>query len=471
MSYGHAGEVARRLATFGDEPLIDPAWFEAPEMRRILTARDVGALYEALKGLGVSQRQIAALTGQSQSEVSEILKGRRVRDVTVFERIADGLGMPRGYLRVGGADGAGCRDGGYAGGEGDPDPEVDEEMRRRALIAATSLAALGHVVQGMGELAELALPRTGEAPLPSRLSMSHVQAIEAVTEQLRSLARRYGGQAELFGAAARYYTRWMGVAATDAVKARLGCALAELHTEAGWSCYDIGVDPAGHFTRALKLADDAGDAYGIANAAFHAGRTLVRSGHPDDALKACQLGQLTLDGFQPGKATPAMLRADDPRLPTLASRLNRNSATAYALIDRSDDAKRCLTRAHDGYTPPSTFDRGGMDLATAGVALDLRHLDTAHQFAASAVRAFGDGYGRDRTQSELLLAEVYVRAGEPRGLVLSQQAIDAVSTLPSVAVRQERLQPLTEALAARPGNDSQDLARLARTTAASRPQR
>ena len=43
--------------------------------RRALAARDVSAVYRLLTESGVSQRQIADLTGQSQSEVSEILKG------------------------------------------------------------------------------------------------------------------------------------------------------------------------------------------------------------------------------------------------------------------------------------------------------------------------------------------------------------------------------------------------------------
>ncbi|MGH4015689.1 MAG: hypothetical protein ACRDSL_17550 [Pseudonocardiaceae bacterium] len=131
-------------------------------------------------------------------------------------------------------------------------------------------------------------------------------------------------------------------------------------------------------------------------------------------------------------------------------------------MDSPGDAKRYLAKAHDGWTPRDAFDRGGMDLATAGVALDLRRLDTAHQFAASAVRAYGDGYGRNRTSAELLLAEVHVRSGEPRGLVLAHQAIEAVSTLQSVAVRQERLLPLIDALAARPGGDHQELEGLGR---------
>ncbi|MGH3925849.1 MAG: transcriptional regulator, partial [Pseudonocardiaceae bacterium] len=273
MVDGQAGELAGQPGTSRGKPLIDPTWFETPEMRGILTARDIGALYRALKGFGITQRQIAELTKQAQSEVCEILKSRQVRDVTVLERIADGLSIPRGYLRLASAD---RKDDTYPGDEGGGDPEVDDDVRRRALIAATSLAALGRVVQGMDQLAELALPRTGDEPLPSRLSMSHVRALEAVTQQLRSLARQYGGQADLFGAAANYYTRWLEVPAPDTVKVRLGCALAELYAETGWCRYDSGLNSAAHFTRALQLADEARDAYGIANAAWHTGATLMR---------------------------------------------------------------------------------------------------------------------------------------------------------------------------------------------------
>ncbi|MGH3365928.1 MAG: helix-turn-helix domain-containing protein, partial [Nocardioidaceae bacterium] len=83
----------RPLAT--DKPLItldDPAMFEDAEMRAALAARDVTLVYRLLGQRGVTQREIARRTGQSQSEVSNILRGRQVRDVTVLERIADGLG-------------------------------------------------------------------------------------------------------------------------------------------------------------------------------------------------------------------------------------------------------------------------------------------------------------------------------------------------------------------------------------------
>jgi hypothetical protein len=340
------------------------------------------------------------------------------------------------------------------------------DVRRRTLLASTSMAALGQVVQGLGELTELALP-TGQ-PLPQRLSMAHVHAVQAVTARLRGLARQFGGQAGLFVVAVQYYARWMAVAASEVVKARLGAALAELYTEAGWACYDSGVDEMGCFTRALGLADEAGDGFGIANAAWHAGVTLVRSGHPDDALKCLQLGQFVLAGFQPGKSRPAILRADDPRLPTLTAYLSLSSATAYALMDHPEQVKRCLAAAREGWAPRDAFERAVMDGSTAGIQLDLHRFDIAESFAAYAVGTYGEGHRRGRTIAELMLAEVHVRAGEPRGLVLARRAIEAVSTLQSAAVRRERLVPLATALEARPGSDAKEIARIAHQVAATR---
>jgi hypothetical protein len=102
------------------------------------------------------------------------------------------------------------------------------------------------------------------------------------------------------------------------------------------------------------------------------------------------------------------------------------------------------------------------------IQLDLHRLDTAEQFATSVVRTYGEGHRRDRIWAELLLAEAHVRAGEPRGLTLARHAIEGVRTLQSVAVRRQRLVPLTAALEARSGTDNRKLAQLARKIAATR---
>ena len=66
--------------------------------RRYLARRDMAGVFKVLRRYGVPQRRIAALTGQSQSEISEILGGRRVVSVEVIGRIVDGLGVPRGWI-------------------------------------------------------------------------------------------------------------------------------------------------------------------------------------------------------------------------------------------------------------------------------------------------------------------------------------------------------------------------------------
>jgi hypothetical protein len=75
---------------------LDPAFLERDDVRAALDARDVGAVYRLLWQAGVSQRRIALLTGQAQSEVCEILKSRQVRDVGCSNASPTGSGHPGG---------------------------------------------------------------------------------------------------------------------------------------------------------------------------------------------------------------------------------------------------------------------------------------------------------------------------------------------------------------------------------------
>ena len=99
VGYGHADKLAAIAAAGApvgstkSAPLIGPALYRRDD---VLAERDIAALYRLLKGEGVTQRQIAALTGQSQPEVSDILAGRKVLSYDLLVRIAVGLGIPRG---------------------------------------------------------------------------------------------------------------------------------------------------------------------------------------------------------------------------------------------------------------------------------------------------------------------------------------------------------------------------------------
>jgi transcriptional regulator with XRE-family HTH domain len=67
-------------------------------MREALAIHDLASVYRILQRYGVSQRRIAAAVEQSQSEISEILKGRQVGAYDVFVRIVEGFGIPRGWM-------------------------------------------------------------------------------------------------------------------------------------------------------------------------------------------------------------------------------------------------------------------------------------------------------------------------------------------------------------------------------------
>lgn len=84
-------------AARGRHSIPEDVW-KRTDMRIALANRDIAAVYRILQKHGVSQRKIAAMTEQSQSEISEILGGRRVLSYDVLVRIADGLGVPRGWM-------------------------------------------------------------------------------------------------------------------------------------------------------------------------------------------------------------------------------------------------------------------------------------------------------------------------------------------------------------------------------------
>ena len=79
-----------------DPPAIPAAFWERPDVCQALRKRDMSALFRLLRQyLGLSQMRIGTAVGLGQGRMSEVINGiRKIRDVKVFERIADGLDMP-----------------------------------------------------------------------------------------------------------------------------------------------------------------------------------------------------------------------------------------------------------------------------------------------------------------------------------------------------------------------------------------
>lgn len=426
--------------------MLDPALFAAPVVRAALAGRDISQVYRLLVGAGIPQRRIAELTGQSQSEVSEILAGRQVQSYSVLVRIASGLGIPRGRMGLA-----------YAGVDlppTSPEEEVDEDMKRRALLAAGSVALFNAPV--LGELLMLPTRPETPAPLPARVSASDVTALRALTRQLEGVARAWGGCAEMLTPVATRAERLLPIPGAETVQRDLIISVAELHTVAGWAAFDAHQDDTAryHFARAMSLGGDAKDGLTFSKAAYLAGVATAERGHFNDGLKMLQLAQIRLD------TVPV-----EPRTSELSSWLSVDSAAALARMGQPEAARCTLTAARGNWQPPNADDAADMSWVTGLVEMHLGRPEVAQQLVSSSMQHWeGTADRRQAVLGEITLAALHVQAGEPRGVQMAHQAIESVVVLRSVRARQ-RLCSLAEALETRPRADHAELAGRARQIA------
>jgi transcriptional regulator with XRE-family HTH domain len=445
--------------------MLDPAVFAAPAMRAALAARDISQVYRLLNKAGVAQRTIAVLVGQSQSEVSEIIKGRQVQAYDVLERICTGLGAPRAVM--------GLSSGAYPGDN--PVVKLSEEdeaevLRRQFdhLLAMAGVAVLGTTVPGLGEvLNPAALPPGRPLGVPTRVGRADVEATRKVTRAVAEVARTVGGQAGLACSLADWADRCLTAEASDTDRKALLSALADLHVIVAWCCHDSYAPVAAHqhFARAVELATQAGDGYRVSYALRHAAAMLINRDQPNNALKLAQLAELHL----------ADAPRDDPRVAPLRSQLLVVSALAQAQLAAPGSevaaarrVRSALARSRDGYEPPSLHGHADMDLWASWVHLHLGSLDTAESMAAVSVQTFAQGnYGREGVLAGVTLARVHLITGEPDAARLAAQAIEAVLPLRS-GVARTRLALLARDLKTRSGPDFAELARRAQTIATTR---
>jgi transcriptional regulator with XRE-family HTH domain len=459
MSDGHD---QRGAPDDGPAPPVGSQWYQRPEVRPVLASRDIGALYRLLSNdAGLTQRQIAAYTGQSQSEVSEIFKGRRVIAYDVYERIATGLGIPPELMGLSwwGPGGTYCGEVTVA----NTPNGVSAEMLRRHLIALGATAAFGAQIKGLGELLG-DLGGLEPVALPSRLGWVHVAQVRDLTRRLGEVGNTFISSPAVLSAAAAWATRLLDVSSPEALTHALRVAVAELHIEAGWSAFDAGLYQRAmcHYARALELATAAGDTYLQAIALNCAGLTTVEHGHPGDGLKMLQCAQVIA----------WKIPADDPRAVVVGvsgraaveAVVRVDSATAFLRIGDQKAARTHLATARQLWTPTRTDPYGDMDRHAARLEIERGRLDIAEPLAAASVHRWEGVSQFSRTLSGIVLATIHVKAGEPSGLSLAHHAITSVPKLSSMRAR-THLEPLAEALQARPGSDARELARMTRQVA------
>src|SRR6266540_2124247 len=93
-------EMARKQRS---DPVAPAGLWERADMRQALADRDMGAVITIFRRwTGASQTDVGVLLGLSQPHVSDFERGiRRASSMAMFERFADGLGIPRPLLGLG----------------------------------------------------------------------------------------------------------------------------------------------------------------------------------------------------------------------------------------------------------------------------------------------------------------------------------------------------------------------------------
>ncbi len=445
-----------------DRPVLDAELWQHADMRRALAARDLATVFTLLRRVGTSQRAIATLTGLAPSEVYEISRGRRVMAYDVLCRIADGLGVPRGYLGLT-YDGEtasflSCADG--------PDAGNDDLDEVGALLAHAAEVAVG--MDAGPAAARWTAPREAGTPLPRRLVAADVDQIEAITSALRALDYGNGGGAcrEAVVAQTRWVHQLLHADATEEVRRRLVLASADLDNLAGWTSFDVGLFGAarGYFARALTQARRVGDASLIANVLYRAGRLHLHQGLTTEALRFFQLGKIA---------------AAECCCSVTVAMLSANEAWAYGVLGDAARAMTALSRAEEDYAhasgavAPWVSFFGPTDLeALAGMthlalgAFDPARLVRARASLAGALAARGSDMARSRTFELTALAVAVLSDGDREaGLTLGAEAVDLAERLRSVRVL-DRLKPLGRAAVESGGPGGRELAERVRLAAA-----
>ncbi|MQA11418.1 MAG: helix-turn-helix domain-containing protein [Pseudonocardiaceae bacterium] len=438
-------------------PAIPPDVWERSEMRQALAGREVSAVYRLLRRVGISQRQIAAMTGQSQSEVSEILKGRQVMAYDVLARIADGLGVPRGYMGLAYDEATEVQ---VVSAADQEQAEEDESVKRRKFLAHAASVTMGAAVLGSDSGTWASGPT--QTPAPGRIGMTDVRQVEAATRALRALDYQYGGGfcRDAVVAQLSWGQQMLNSHGADHVKGRLYVALADLHNLAGWTSFDIGLNDSarGHFAKALELAKQGDSEQLVANVLYRMGRVYLHQEEADDALKLFQLGQLAAQNSGSELAV-AVLCA--------------NEAWAYAMLGNAEQSQKLLGRTKDEFaradlTNAEAWVRFFNEtdvyamIGTVHTALAL-HDDAHTKYAIPALQKAIDGYGEEMARSKTFnlsaLATNHLLEGDiDHGSRVGRQAIDLAESVKSGRTR-DRMKPLRAEAEKRKNNpDARDLA-------------
>jgi transcriptional regulator with XRE-family HTH domain len=432
----------------GIGPQQRPSGFDLddPALRQAAADRDIAGLFR-LRPAGMTQRRLAELVGMSQSEVADILAGRKVKNYDVFVRIAAGLVIPRGMMGLGSGEHV----------EAPPEPgpaqwayEESERVKRRKLLEL----GMTMIVPGAPAVAGPRPVPYQRLAAPSRVGLVDVEIYEATVTRLTMLDSRVGGAASrsLLSSIAESGEAMLGAEAIPEVANRLCQAVAEAHRAAAWAAGDVALMDVmrWHAHRALDLV--AGDRDRVAQVMCTVGSAEKGYGEIVAATDLFQVAQMA-----------AALTKDPQVSAVIASEL----ATGYHVLGYPEKARGELDRSYELFAAgspagslPCFASYGNGHGALAAAEQQLGSFDLARAAGLRALAGRPDGVSRSKALDTVILATTSVRAGElNHGVAETREALRLVQMVGSRRVR-ERMKPLAAALGSRNDSTCRDLARM-----------
>ncbi|MEV4164251.1 helix-turn-helix domain-containing protein [Nonomuraea dietziae] len=375
----------------------------------------MGGIIRILGKYGVTQGQIASLTGIAQGRISEYKTGKRIPSAkSTFEAIADGLGMPAHLRRALGLAPVSGTDGGQSPKDGIEIPtdtfdlqllaeaigKRGEALKRRELLGLVGqLGAATTIAQNdVWEKVSFALTR------PTALDESIIREMEARSAGFHRLEEVLPAQTIYKALAA--HIREMGTILNgtttdpkDELRMRLIIAAGESSVLAGWLASDMGSAPTARqfYDTAERAAKEANDPNIIACAYGY--RSYIPSGKGAHGRARALLGdalKVASKGDSPG--TLAWLAAryaeESAALDDKASALNSwaQAQEAFAIADPDED--RVWTRF---------LDKDRFDSFHIATFSKIGKLDEAEQLAREVIARLPEV---DRKRAGIILGDI-----------------------------------------------------------------
>lgn len=433
---------------------INPDLWQRPELQKPLADHDFAMIFDYLKVReGISQRQLARLLGRSQSLISEIMSnGRKVQMYAVLEDFAKRLSIPRGAMGLAFFDDL-----------VEPKPtggEEDEEVERRRLFANGAAAVFGEVV--FGPVTDFFLPTKYATSTPSRVGISDVDRVRAVTAFSRWLDGVHGGGScsEILCSQLAGFDRLLGADIHDKIRRLLFAAVGDAYLVAARAQAELGDlrIVRALLARALELAK-VSDRSLLATVLVNVAHVYGRHGDADDGLKFSQFSEL---------AMPNGIPAADAAI---------HEAWLYAKLGYSDQAAKYMEKARHLHEKHHTDDRVAPWLAgfnahgpvglTEACYRELAGYDSAFLDSAveASIRAMPPKQFDQQSGWSIIplsrAAELHLKSGEKaEGLRLAEETVTMTDHLWVVGAHTKQILSvdLTQALRSYQDSTASDLA-------------